>query len=464
MRQHDTIIAKPSQAKLTGSVLGVLGVLSVFWFFLRALSTRQCALSCLLALFAGSASLAVAENLSGEPRHGLERLIQQAILNHPDIAAARAERRASEFDIDAARNRFYPSPAVQLREDRDGTATVVSLTQPLWSGGRLTAGLDAAHSRSDSAAIAINEARYTLALRVVDAWAAYRQALGRATAYAENLNLLQIYSESVGRRIVGGASAEVDRELVAARLAQAQSDLAAARSAQRVAVAQLARLLGQPLRAEDMETAPAQAADDGSGERLPPIDEFLRLAVDYSPALRRFDADIEAARHDVEQQQAILWPTVNLRAEHQRSDAATSVVVKDSRIMLTLDYAPDAGLSTGASANAAQTRIITRQEKREAARRDLADTIQNDYETYRASREQTRSLKRTLDANTAVLASYDRLLIAGKRSWLDVLNIARELTVARTALADSETQAVAARTRLRLHTGDLPGISIYQPS
>ena len=138
MRQHDTIIAKPSQAKLTGSVLGVLGVLSVFWFFLRALSTRRCALSCLLALFAGSASLAVAENLSGEPRHGLERLIQQAILNHPDIAAARAERRASEFDIDAARNRFYPSPAVQLREDRDGTATVVSLTQPLWSGGRLS--------------------------------------------------------------------------------------------------------------------------------------------------------------------------------------------------------------------------------------------------------------------------------------------------------------------------------------
>lgn len=419
---------------------------------------RRCALPYLLALLVCSSSMARAENLSGEPATALERLIRQALLNHPDIAAAQAERRATEFEVGAARNRFYPTPAVQLRNDKDGTTTVASLTQPLWAAGRLTAGMNIASRRAQSAAAAIDEARYNLALRVVAAWAAFRQAQGRQNARADEVELLKIYAESVSRRIQGGASAEVDRELVVARLTQAQSEWVAARAAQHTARAQLARLLGQAPRAEDLE--PAQAVSDVTGDSLPPIDEFILQATDYSPTLRRIDADIEASRHEVEQKQAALWPAMNLRAERQRSDAtATATTASDSRIMLILDYAPDAGLSTSANIDAARTRIVTQQEKREAARRDLADNIQRDYEEYFASHERVQSIRRTLEASTAVLASYDRLLIAGKRSWLDVLNIARELTLARASLADIDALMVASRYRLRLHAGELPGIS-----
>jgi len=412
-----------------------------------------------VAALLASASPVGAQGLHVELKPGVERLIRQALQSHPNIAAAQAERQASEFEVHAARNRFYPSPAVQLREDRDGTATVVSLTQPLWTGGRLTAGLDAAYSRADAAALAITEARYALALRVVNAWAAYRQALGRENAQSKNLQLLQVYAESVGRRVHGGASAEVDRELVGARLSQAQSDLAAASAARRTVAAQLSRLLGLPVPADDMEAEPpGWATDPGSGA-LPSIDEFLQLTIDYSPALRRLNADIEASLHDVVQRRAVLWPSVNLRAEHQRNMVSTAGPGSHSRVMLTLDYAPDAGLSASAAASAAQTRITSQQERRAAARRELADTVQSDYEIWLAGHDQLRGLRRTLEANTAVLASYERLLTAGRRSWLDVLNIARELTAARTALTDIEAQIAAARIRLHLHAGDLPGIS-----
>ena len=55
-----------------------------------------------------------------------------------------------------------------------------------------------------------------------------------------------------------------------------------------------------------------------------------------------------------------------------------------------------------------------------------------------------------------VLASYDRLFVAGKRNWLDVLNAARELTQVETSLADVEALVVASYYRLRLHGGELP--------
>ena len=412
-------------------------------------------------LFIWVPTVAIAQTTGSEARPGLPRLIQQAIQSHPDIAAARSERRATEFEVDAARNQFYPTPSAQLRQDhKDASTSVIALTQPLWTGGKLTAGLNAANSRAESANTAIEEARYTLALRVVTAWAAYRQAQGREIAQAEGVELLKIYTESVSRRIQGGASAEVDRELVAARLAQAQSDLSAARAARRNATVQLAQLLGQQPRAEDLAAAaPASAAGDLAGDQLPAIGELIRLATDYSPALHRIDSNLEATRFDADKKRASLWPTLNLRAEHQRSNANAVGTVTDNRVMLALEYTPDAGLSANANIDAAQARIVSQQESREAARRNLIEKVQGDYEEYQASRERAQSLQRTLEANTAVLASYDRLLVAGKRSWLDVLNIARELTSARAAQSDIDVQKTAARYRLHLHVGELPGIS-----
>ena len=61
----------------------------------------------------------------------------------------------------------------------------------------------------------------------------------------------------------------------------------------------------------------------------------------------------------------------------------------------------------------------------------------------------------TVTANAEVLASYDRLFVAGRQSWLDVMNAARELIQAQTALVDVAAQRIAARARLRLHTGEM---------
>jgi hypothetical protein len=53
------------------------------------------------------------------------------------------------------------------------------------------------------------------------------------------------------------------------------------------------------------------------------------------------------------------------------------------------------------------------------------------------------------------LASYDRLLVAGRRSWLEVLNIARDVTAAQSALLDAQVLTESAGYRLQLHTGKL---------
>ena len=421
------------------------------------------ALLCLLVSMGSMPAWAFEQIVVSQPQNGPVRLIQQAIQNHPDIAAARSERRATEFEIDAARNQFYPTPAAQLRQDKDGPSTVVSLTQPLWTAGKLTAGLNAASSRAESANMAIEEARYTLALRVVTAWTAYLQAHGRESAQRESVDLLNRYAESVSRRILGGASADVDRELVSARLAQAKSDLSAASTARRVALVQLGQLLGKQPTPEDIPSRAGMAGPQ-SPEKLASLSELIQLATNYSPALRRIDGNLEAARHDADKKRAALWPTINLRAEHQQNNSTpNSINYRDKRVILALEYAPDAGLSTSANIDAAESRIVGQGNTRESTRLNLVEKVQSDYEDYLAGSDRAQNLQRTLEANIAVLASYERLLAAGKRTWLDVLNIARELTSARSALSDTDTQRVAALYRICLHIGAVPFTSSGSP-
>ncbi|BAO30160.1 TolC family protein [Sulfuritalea hydrogenivorans] len=387
------------------------------------------------------------------PPYSLDGLIARTIRHHPGIAARHAEVKATQAEVDAARAQYFPTPSVQLLQDKGESTTVLTLQQPLWAGGRLDAGLDAAQSRENATRVSVNDTQYTLALRVTAAWAAWVQARGRGEALDKGVALLNVYAESVSRRIQGGASGQVDRELVAARLAQTQGDLAAARSAERSALARLAQMIGQPLRAQDLVVADAVAGVDIP---LPGLDALVAQAFARSAALKRLESDIETARHETQQRRAALWPTLSLRAQHQRGNApATGITANDSRVMLVLEYTPGAGLSAGANIDAAEARIIGLRENLDAARRDLTETITTDYEEHLAGSDRKRHFQRTLKASAEVLASYDRLFVAGKRNWLDVINAARELIQAQTALADVEAQLVAARARLRLHIGEM---------
>lgn len=414
---------------------------------------------CLLtgwALFGHGVSAAEPEPIV-EARFDLRHLIALAIKSHPSIAAKRAEHGATQAEVETARWQYYPTPSVQLRQEKWGTAIVLAVQQPLWAGGRIDAGLGAAQSRENAASDAIADAQYTLALKLTAAYQSWMQAHGRGEALARGVALLSNYADSVDRRIQGGATGDIDRELVAARLAQTQGDLVAARAAERSALAQLSQMVGQALRVEQLA---AGVKDPGVlADPIPTLDELIDQAVSRSASLRRLDADIATARQEITQKRAVLWPTLNLRAEHQRNDGAapaSGLPASDSRLLLVLDYTPGAGLAAVSNIDAATARLGGLQNNREAARRDLIEKISADFEEHHSSHSRAQDLRRTLRASAKVLASYDRLFVAGRRAWLDVINAARELTQVEMSIADVDALRLASRQRLQLHASEFP--------
>lgn len=405
-------------------------------------------LSCLAAALILSAFAAGAPASEKRRDWTLDALVETAVAAHPEVAARRAEIDAAQAGVESARWQFYPTPSVQMDQHEGRRATVLRLQQPLWTGGRLSADLEAAQGRSRVAQGSLAETRLDLALRVTDAYGTFLSARWRAEAAAAGVERLKALALSLSRRVEAGVSPAVDGDLLQARMAQIRADLELARASERAALERLRQLTGLALEPQGLAApaaTPGPVATDGLVER----------ALAAHPALRRNEAEIELARSQVEQAKSALWPSVSLRGEHQ-DGAIPGSLPAGRRLYLSLQYTPGAGLAAGSQIRAAEARAAALKETREAIRRDVAARVAAQIEEHAAALERTRDADTGLAATTEVMESYTRLFLAGKRGWLDVLNAARELIQSEQFLAETRVQALVSAYRLTLYEGGRP--------
>jgi outer membrane protein, adhesin transport system len=69
------------------------------------------------------------------------------------------------------------------------------------------------------------------------------------------------------------------------------------------------------------------------------------------------------------------------------------------------------------------------------------------------------SIQASLKAAADVSASYDRQFLAGRKSWLDVMNAARELAQTETQLADLQSTQVVVTWRLAAYSRGIDAVS-----
>lgn len=84
----------------------------------------------------------------------LEQLIAIALASHPSAQAQTALVQSSQSGVDSARWQYYPTPSLSIEAagtsgndtlyQGDNRVAIARLQQPLWTGGRLAAGVDKA--------------------------------------------------------------------------------------------------------------------------------------------------------------------------------------------------------------------------------------------------------------------------------------------------------------------------------
>ena len=396
-----------------------------------------------------------------QPVWNFGQVMQAALASHPLVLGKRSAQGAAQAEREGAEWQRYPSLSVEASSQSSGNsgniytsnggASLLRVDQPLWSGGRITAGIDAAERRLDAAAAAVEEARQELSLKVVAASTeALRQQVRQhyaASGVKEHEKLL----EMIQRRVAQEVSPLADERLAASRLYAAANDLSVSSQALNNAMAQLSQLAGQPVKA---------IAEQGLSEAGAPtsLDTALGQTLAHSPTLRRMVFEEETASADIMAKQSAYMPQVVFRLEN-----STIGNTSDNRAMLVLLAQPGAGLSAKSGVDAAVARREAVRLAREATERDVRERVTLDWNEWVAARPRLDNANSARAMSAEVSESYARQFTTGRKSWIDVLNAVREATQSELAAADARAQVLAASLRLRTHTGTLTYSTENQP-
>ena len=387
----------------------------------------------------------------------LENLIALALSSNPLTKSQQPLVESAKVGVDSAKWQFYPTPSVSvemantsssdLLYQGDKRVSIGRVQQPLWTGGRLSAGVNKAEAGLAVSQASLEEARLQLGLRVVQAYGDWLSAHLKTLANEKSLATHIRLHDQVKRRVNEGTSANSDLTLAIARLEAISAELTAVRAQGEVAIARLGQFLGNPVDAALlMKEVASPYSLTGNMQGI------LEQAIDINPSIIKAQATARLQEVVIDEKRADLSPEVFVRAERQYGNYTFANGPPENRFFVGLTSRFGAGLSTFSSIEAARLQHNAALTDIEVQTRAVNEQVLSDYALAQSIASRIAAVYKSLSAANDVLSSYNRQFLAGRKSWLDVMNAARELTQTETQLADLHATQVVVTWRLGAYT------------
>lgn len=377
----------------------------------------------------------------------LEEAVRITTRKYPSVAAARSSLRAAASDVRAAKWQHFPSVSANLALRREGAqrSTNGSLDPqlivdlPMWTGGRIEAGVDRAKANEDVSSARYVETVETLALTVTQTYYQIANLTQREKLLADSLKEHQRLVATMQRRVEQEVSPQADLELARSRAAQIEQEYTITRSNRQTALRIMAEYVADP----SYDLGPIPFFDPKT--ELASRDTLEDEAVAYDPEISRLRAEADVAKAEYEQTRATIFPQVSAQYSYDE--------FYKSRFGLAVRAQTTGGLSQFSQAQGAKLRIDTALENARVVEQELRRTVASDIIEYESARQRAAISRDASSTAANVSASYMRQFIAGRRSWLDVMNALREAVNAQIGLVDSEISAMNTSARLLLRSG-----------
>ncbi|MEM8933482.1 MAG: TolC family protein [Acidobacteriota bacterium] len=405
----------------------------------------------------------------------LDRAIALATEGHPDLAAADARIAHAEARVHVAEAGRLPRVVGELGVQETNNPTLVfsnllgqaafteanfavptlnepdALThwssrlrveQPLWTGGRLDAGIGAATAERDATSAERDRARQHVVRAVVDAWTGAVVARRAVAVHLAIVETSRRHVDLVADLHEGGLVVESDHLRTEVRLAEAEGDLAAAEARSAIADAALGRALGQPVHTvHALPDELPEPADDT------PLD--LAVLIDQAHARRPERVAMTQRRRAVERladlTRAELRPRLGLGAFAEANAEDFFGADGDNwGVTIAFDlplYAP----SRRAEVSASQARVDEIDARARSLDQAIAFEVRQAVESIGAARKRLAPARRGI-------ALADRNLTIVRDRYQNGLVVITELLDAESAVAGARLRELAAERDLQRAT------------
>lgn len=372
----------------------------------------------------------------------LSDAISSASQRNPSVAAAWFAVRASNADLRAAKWRRFPTLSAQVNTWSRGTNRALPSLQlglPVYTFGRIGAGINKAEAEQALAVSAWRQRVLDTALAVSQTYYQYLLSAEREAILAEGVAEHERLVASMERRVQQEVSPLADLELARGRTAQIQQELNIAAAQRSTSLSILRELI------QDPEFDPgAQPAFDRTAF-VEGWDVAEQEALDYDPARERLRAQAQAASYEISVAKAAIFPQLDAVYSYDE--------VFGSRVGLALKLQSAPGLSQLAQVSSAQARYSQALSQIGDLERQLRQDIAAQVIQHRAALARGAISSQASFTAGRVSGSYVRQFIAGRRSWLDVMNAVRENISARLSETDAKFTVMSTNSQLYLRTG-----------
>lgn len=384
----------------------------------------------------------------------IDGLILRATDTHPLVNAARADELAAQEGVRAAKLGLWATPSIAAGHDgKDGLISTVTIRQPVWTGGKLTANINQSIYDEKAATAYIFDQQNTVAKNTIDIWKSYIYAIALQELYTSNLERLREFEAMMQRRVDQGVSARIELDLVKNRILQDYNAYQGALEQERVAGARLAQLVGENLGSKEYNITMKMLTDYAKTQSANFENMVFNSSGASHPSVVRQHYQVEAAKQQAKSQSASRYPNLYVQYQHIFKLEHNS---DKGEFSAGLSYDPGAGFSNMALARASEARAQSLIQSQEAARRNVMESLQTQYQEFISAKDKERSLLSAIEGAQIVVDSYGRQFIAGRKSWLEVLNAVRELSDYQKQLLEVQSQMVASFYKLQVDFGAMP--------
>lgn len=395
----------------------------------------------------------------------LDQLVQDALADNLDVAAANARLRAARALVTAEQSDLLPSVGATASAGAEadsagdtGLAAGAGIAGQLDLdlSGRLSAEVQAAAANASAAEYFLADQRRLVAAAVAGQYIELRRTGARLALLEESTDLQQQTLRIVTLRFEAGLSANLDVRRAAADLAQTRAQLGLLRLARARAGHALAVLTGDlPGAVEEFAgrdaAIPAYAGGPPTGA---PVD-LLRRRADILVA----EAGLVEAAARIGIERSDLLPNLVLPATLILGDGSLSGLVSDflGTVGASLDVPLFDGGRRRAEIAAAEAEADARFfEYRLTFLTALAE-VENALVAIDAFTDRNTELRQAIEESETAFEQSRALYREGLASLFDVLDAQRQLIASRQSLIDSEADLAASIVALYAATGADPG-------
>ena len=431
------------------------------------------------SLLAGS--LAVIAGLCGSlpaAAQTLDEALIQTYQSNPTLSAARAQLRATNERVPQALSGWRPTLEAQgsggkaydddVRpsnggEGRSPASADLTLTQPLYRGGRTVAGTDRAENEVLAERSRLAATEQDVLLSAVTAYADVWRDQSVLELNINNEQVLTRQLEATQDRFDVGELTRTDVAQSESRLSSATADRIGAQGNLSSSRATFENVIG--IYPGNLVQAPLPGGLPESH------DAIVDIAEAANPSVLAANYDELAAQRSVREVEGELLPTVELQGsvgyQHERtsrtSEGSNAEVLAVVRVPLYQQGAVSSRVRESKQV-ASQRRL----EVRQALRRAREDAISG-WERLLTARAQIASLQQSVRANEIALEGVRQENAVGARTVLDVLDAEQELLDAQVSLVSAQRDEIVASFQVltaigRMTAADLGlGTAVYDP-